>query len=242
MTTNTRYLLKEIRRRHSDEFTLAIDHFEITAGETVCLVGPTGAGKTTLLRLLTGVDRVDQGCLQYDEISWAQGVGNRDAIRSIALVPQRPIVLARSVRENVAYGLRLRGIDPQERVDAALEQLGLEQLASRPAQALSGGQTQLVALARALVLEPRVLLLDEPTANLDPGSVGRIETVLNQLRADRHTTIVWATHNLGQVQRIADRVCLLLQGEIVESAPVDKFFRGPRDPRTASFTQGRMVY
>ncbi len=86
---------------------------------------------------------------------------------------------------------------------------------------MSGGQIQLVALARALVLEPKVLLLDEPTANLDPAYVRLIEEVLGEVRAERKTTLVWATHNLGQVQRVADRVCLLLDGQVVESAPVD---------------------
>jgi len=241
MTAPNQYSLEGIRRQHGDGFTLSIDYFEIARGESLCLVGPTGAGKTTFLRILTGVDHIDMGVLQFEGLPWPRGVGALGAIRSITLVPQRPIILSRSVQANVEYGLRLRGITPQDRVARVLRRLGLERLAGRPGGSLSGGQTQLVALARALVLEPKVLLLDEPTANLDPSYVRLIEEVLGEVRSERKTTLIWATHNLGQVQRVADRACLLLNGQVVESAPVDDFFHRPRDLRTATFVQGKMV-
>ncbi|MDP1796803.1 MAG: ATP-binding cassette domain-containing protein, partial [Planctomycetaceae bacterium] len=111
----------------------------------------------------------------------------------------------------------------------------------QPGRTLSGGERQLVALARALVLQPLVLLLDEPTANIDPTYVGLIEDVLQELRVGRSTTIVCATHNLHQARRIADRASLILNGDIVESGLVDDFFQRPHDPRTAAFVQGKMV-
>jgi tungstate transport system ATP-binding protein len=127
-------------------------------------------------------------------------------------------------------------------VQAVLDRLGLGPLAARPARTLSGGETQLVALARALVLEPEVLLLDEPTAHLDPARVARAEDVIRAAHRGRGTTIVWATHNLFQARRLAERVAFLLDGRLVEAAPVEPFFTAPQDPRTAAFVRGEMVY
>jgi tungstate transport system ATP-binding protein len=128
------------------------------------------------------------------------------------------------------------------RVAAMLERLGLAALASRSVQALSGGEAQLVALARALVLLPDVLLLDEPTAHLDPARVALVEGTIRADHAQRGTTVVWATHNLFQARRAADRVALLLEGRLVEVAATEEFFTAPRDPRTAAFVRGEMVY
>jgi tungstate transport system ATP-binding protein len=127
-------------------------------------------------------------------------------------------------------------------VNRALQRFGLERHANASAKRLSGGQIQLVALARAMILEPKVLLLDEPTAHLDPALVALIEDVISEIRSRSMTTLVWATHNLSQARRLADRVCFLLNGRIVETAPIEDFFRLPTDPRAAAFVQGRMVY
>ncbi|MCH8147419.1 MAG: ATP-binding cassette domain-containing protein, partial [Planctomycetes bacterium] len=107
---------------------------------------------------------------------------------------------------------------------------------------LSGGQTQLVCLARALVASPDVLLLDEPTANLDPAHVALVEETIREVQRQRGLTVVWATHNLFQVRRVADRVALMLDGQLVEVAATEPFFESPKDSRTADFVQGKMVY
>jgi tungstate transport system ATP-binding protein len=147
------------------------------------------------------------------------------------------------VRLNVEYGLRLRGCrDATRKVDEVLDRLGLTKIAPQSAQTLSGGQVQLVALARALVIEPDVLLLDEPTAHLDPAHVARVEGMIHQIQEESQTTIVWATHNLFQTRRVAARTALLLNGQLVEVAPTEEFFTNPSDLRTADFVHGRMVY
>jgi tungstate transport system ATP-binding protein len=161
----------------------------------------------------------------------------------MTLVHQRPVLLTGTVRLNVEYGLRLRGSrDRARKVDGILDRLGLTRIASQSSQTLSGGQTQLVALARALVIEPDVLLLDEPTAHLDPAHVALVEKTIRHFQQKHHMTTVWATHNLFQARRVAGRTALLLNGQLVEVAATEKFFTDLSDPRTADFVQGRMVY
>jgi tungstate transport system ATP-binding protein len=162
--------------------------------------------------------------------------------REVTTVFQRPVMLAGSVRDNVAFGLRLRGQGAAGQVDAALARVGLTALAGAPAGALSGGEAQRTALARALVVQPRVLLLDEPTANLDPYNVGLIEALVREENRERGTTVVVVTHNVFQARRLAHRAALLLAGQLVEAAPVEQFFAAPQDPRTGAFVRGEMVY
>jgi len=164
-------------------------------------------------------------------------------LREVTTVFQRAVLLNRSVWANVAYGLRLRGErDGRELIQSALEQVGLASFARRKAGSLSGGEAQRVALARAIVLRPQVLLLDEPTANLDPYNVGQIETIIRELNRRDGTTIVLVTHNTFQARRLATRAALLLGGAIVEVAEAERFFTAPADPRTAAFVSGEYVY
>ncbi len=139
--------------------------------------------------------------------------------------------------------LRIRGQrDTQAAIERVLARVSLTHLADAPAHTLSGGELQRVALARALVVEPRVLLLDEPTANLDPANVRLIETLIREQHEQYGTTIVLVTHNVFQAQRLATRVALILDGELVEVAPAAAFFDSPQDPRTAAFVSGDLVY
>jgi tungstate transport system ATP-binding protein len=216
---------------------------EVQTGEVLCVVGPTGAGKSTLLRLLAGLEAPSAGCLHFQGHRREGGGWPLEVQRRVTLVFQRPLLLAGTVRRNVEYGPRLRGRGwPRARVDAALDRLALLPLAGRPVRALSGGEAQLVALARALVLEPEALLLDEPTAHLDPARVALVETVIRESHARRAGAVVWATHNLFQARRVARRVAFLLDGRLVETAPAEEFFTTPRDPRSAAFVRGEMVY
>jgi tungstate transport system ATP-binding protein len=243
MSGDALYRLEGLRHGYGGAPVLRIDGLEVAAGETLCLVGPTGAGKSTLLRLLAGLERPAGGRLCFA----GHRLDERDLPlqdqRRITLVFQRPLLLTGTVRANVEYGLRLRGQGRQaDRVQATLNNLGLHGLADRDARTLSGGETQLVALARALVLEPEVLLLDEPTAHLDPARVVLVEDAVRVFRSRQAATVVWATHNLFQARRAAHRLALLLDGRLVEAAPTEAFFGAPRDPRTAAFVRGDMVY
>jgi tungstate transport system ATP-binding protein len=234
-----------LERRLNEGFRLSIPTLEITAGETLAIVGPTGSGKSTLLKLLAGIAVPDRGTITIDGAPLTVAADNDALRRRIAWMPQTPLMQRGSLRYNVEYGLRLRDGDRAAhapRVDAMLARLNLTPLAAQSARSLSGGQTQLAALARALVIEPELLLVDEPTANLDPARTAIVEETLRATAAAGRTTIVWATHNLFQARRTADRVCLLLDGAPVELAATEEFFTHPRDPRTADFTAGKMIY
>jgi tungstate transport system ATP-binding protein len=233
-----------VEKAYDGRSVLQVEQLAIPEGEIFALVGPSGAGKSTLLRLLNFLEPPSRGAVIYRGRSFNTTSTIPVAVRRrVTTVFQRPILLQRSVWDNVAYGLRLRGrARRQERIESALEQVGLAHLAHQNARTLSGGEAQRVALARAMVLEPDVLLLDEPTANLDPYNVGLIEEIVCNLNEKAGTTLVLVTHNIFQARRLAHRVALLLEGEVVEVAPVERFFESPEDERTAAFVQGDMVY
>ncbi len=235
------YRLEGLAQEYEGRRVLHIDRLEVLRGEVLGLVGPSGAGKSTLLRLLNFLETPTAGSLEFDG-QRIVGSAPLRLVRRVTTVFQRPMLLNRPVRDNVAYGLRLRGLPADGRVDAALERVGLTALARAAAHKLSGGEMQRVALARALVLAPDVLLLDEPTANLDPYNVGLIEAIVREQNAQHGTTVVMVTHNVFQAQRLATRAGLLLEGRLVELAPAAQFFGAPNDPRTRAFLSGELPY
>jgi tungstate transport system ATP-binding protein len=235
------YRLSGVAQDYGARRVLDIDRLEIERGEILGLVGPSGAGKSTLLRLLNFLEPPSAGTVEFD----GQPVPAEpplSLVRRVTTVFQRPALLRRPVRDNVAYGLRVRGLSPDGRVDSAIERVGLTALARAYPRTLSGGEMQRVALARALVIDPDVLLLDEPTANLDPYNVGLIEAIVREQNAARNTTIVMVTHNVFQARRMAGRIGLLLEGQLVELAPARQFFDSPTDPRTRAFLSGDVPY
>lgn len=233
------YQLRDLQHRYGDRLVLDLPSLEIQRGEILSIVGPSGSGKSTLLRLLQFLEQPTAGSITFDGTL----IDRRPALeirRRVATVFQRPLLLDRSVWENVAFGLQIRRAQQiDQKVNFALDRVGLLPYAHTKARTLSGGEAQRVALARAIVIQPDVLLLDEPTANLDPYNVGLIE---NLIRDHDHLTIVLVTHNIFQAKRLADRVGLLLTGKLIELAPTDQFFNVPSDPRTRSFINGEMVY
>jgi tungstate transport system ATP-binding protein len=243
MINHPAYCLQQVSKRHSESFVLRVDQLDIAAGEVFCLPGPTGAGKSTLLRLLSGIEPPTSGSVIFDGRPLEGPMTPLSALRRIVMVHQQPLLLTGTVRFNVEYGLRLRGLRASScKVEEVLEHLGLAKLAGQSARTLSGGQVQLVALARALVLEPDVLLLDEPTGHLDPARVALMEETILEAQGRRKMTVVWATHNLFQARRVGNKVGLLLNGSLIEVAPTRQFFENPTDERTAQFVQGKIVY
>ena len=202
----------------------------INAGERLALVGSNGSGKSTLLRTLHGLIAPDEGRLQ------------QEARLRQAMLFQRPYMLRASVLQNVALSLWLRGVawkPAKAQALQALERVGLAELAGRHAKALSGGQQQRVALARAWAFKPQVLLLDEPTSSLDPAAKRDVERLMAEFAGDG-MTLIFSSHNLGQVKRLASRVLYLEQGQLVADLPKARFFNGPLPPAAANFLKGEL--
>lgn len=239
------YTLEAVEQIYGARTVLRIPSLTIQPGEILTLIGPSGSGKSTLLRLLALLEPPTRGIVQarLDGCPVTHTNAPITDRRKVAMVFQGPALLSRSVRANVAYGLQLRGQqDTQSRIDETLRRVAMLPLANAHPRTLSGGEVQRVALARTLVVQPSVLLLDEPTANLDPANGHLIENLIREQSDQHQTTIILATHNLFQARRLATRVGLLLDGELVEIAPAETFFTSPQDARTAAFISGETVY
>lgn len=238
--------LRDVTRRYGERTVLDVPELTLMGDRVYAIVGPSGAGKTTLLRILNLLDPPDSGQVRFMGQETAGNERRRlEMMRTMCMVFQKPYMFRTTVFNNVAYGLRLRSLTPAEirsRVMEALEFVGMQDFAHHPATRLSGGEGQRVAVARALAIRPQVLLLDEPTANLDPANVAHIERIVRQ-GADRYgTSVLLVTHNLFQAKRIADETLLMVDGRIIEHQPTADFFAHPRDARTQAFLTGTMVY
>ena len=219
---------------------LDVEHLEIAQGELFVILGPTGAGKSTLLRLLHFIEFPTAGEIQLGGKTRSAPL-EIDELRQISMLFQRPEMLTGTLKQNVVFPLKLRGIQDESKTNHILAALDLEHLMDAQASTLSGGELQRVALARALVTEPKIFLLDEPTANLDPYHVDLIEKLLFQYHSSGNT-LVMVTHNIFQAKRIADRVGLMLGGQIVAVSDVKNFFENIEDPRVSAFLKGELVY
>jgi tungstate transport system ATP-binding protein len=239
--TDSAYELRGIVRTYDGRPVLRVATLDIREGEILAIIGPNGAGKSTLLRLLNFLEPPDRGGIRY----FGQQIDHPPSLelrRQVTMVFQRPVLISGSVRDNLVYPLRIRGMLSRDRIEDLLDRFNLRGMASESSRNLSGGEYQRVALARALAASPRVLLLDEPTANLDPHNVGMIEAIVQSVRAAGRPTPVLVTHNIFQAKRLADRVAMLLDGDFIEVGPAEHFFDAPKDPRTAAFVRGEMVY
>jgi len=208
----------------------------LAAGAPTVLVGPNGAGKTTLLRVAMGLLPPSRG-----RVAWG-GLPDASAARR-AIVFQRPVMLRRSAAGNIRYALKAAGVPRgtrTARADELLALVGLTGVADRPARRLSGGEQQRLALARALAKDPLALLLDEPTASLDPAATKAIEDVIRAAAA-RGVKVLMATHDLGEARRLAGDVALLHRGRVVEHADAATFFGNPATPEARRFIAGELL-
>lgn len=238
------FKLTGITKSYNGRRVLNIPDLEVYRGEIFAVVGPSGAGKSTLLRLLNFIENPTTGTIYFRNHTF--GVNDEvplDVVRRVTTVFQHPVLLNRSVLSNVLYGLKIRRV--RARAELALEALGkvgLQHLSRQSARTLSGGEAQRVALARAMVLTPEAILLDEPTANLDPYNVQVFENTIRSMNDELDTTLVLVTHNIFQARRLAHRVSLMINGDIIEIADTETFFSNPQDARTQAFVNGEMIY
>jgi len=220
--------LQEIVKRYGQ--ILALDHvnLEIEEGETLAILGPNGAGKTTLLKIIAGIENPTSGEIYYKDERMSEKYSSFIR-RRCTMVFQKTTVFNTTVYNNAAYGLKIRGLPRNEierKVRDALRLVKLEGYEKRHAKKLSGGEQQRLSLARALVLEPELLLLDEPTANLDPESTSIIEEAIRHVNR-MGTTIITATHNVFQIGEIAKKAALMQKGRIIEIGSMDEIFKSP---------------
>ena len=234
------YRLENIIRRHGDRTVLQIEKLDIEPEQIYTLIGPNGAGKTSLLQILAFLDQPSSGRIHFldKEVIFDQThlYGLR---RQVVLLDQTPIMFTGSVRRNVEFGLRVRKVAGKlrrQRIEEALELVGMERFIDYDAQGLSGGETKRVALARALVLRPEVLLCDEPTANVDTENQEIILKIIEKINREYKASIIFSTHFLAQGQRLAHQTLLLQNGALSDVASENIYRVTVIDRREDTFT------
>jgi len=210
----------------------------ISEGPNTMVLGPNGAGKSIFLRVCHGLLKPTEG-----QVEWTGK--EKDANNpNQAMVFQKPIMLQRTAEANLAYGLKLRKATKdviKQRVSQVLQRVGLTEAAKQLATSLSAGEQQRLALGRAWVLEPDVLFLDEPTANLDPGSTAEVEIIIQEIKKSG-TKIVMTTHDLGQARRLGGDIIFLYGGTLKEHSPAEKFFDSPKTKEARAFLNGEILW
>jgi tungstate transport system ATP-binding protein len=232
--------LKNVRKSYGSIKALEDINLEVVGGKTITLIGTNGAGKTTLLRVIAGLEERDKGNILID----GKDINGKKLRQIATLVFQKTVMFNRSVYGNLAYGLKIRGkkdAEIKEEIARELHTVGLRNFEKRKARKTSGGEQQRIALARAFLLNPRILLLDEPTANLDPNNAIMIERAITS-RKKGDEIIIMATHNLAQAKRLADEIIHIHNGRIVERSGPAEFFNNPRSEITRKFINGDLEY
>jgi tungstate transport system ATP-binding protein len=246
MTELKAITISNLTKTYNKKEVLNIEEFSVCQGCITGIVGPSGAGKSTLLRILNMLEPATTGEVQYFGENFPSSSPEKLALqRRMTMVFQEPTLLDMSVYDNIAFGLRARHMDKKEtsqRVSAVLKTIGMTDLSRQRAKTLSGGEAQRVAFARALVLRPEILFLDEPTANLDPANVELLESLITGLNRETGTTILMVTHNLFQAQRVAHHTAFFNQGVLVEAGETSQLFNSPQKWETQAFVQGKMIY
>jgi len=236
-----RLRLEKVDKTYGKIKALDLVTLEVEAGQIVAILGMNGSGKTTLLRILAGLEDPSEG----DILLNSRKMTSQELRQISTLVFQSTVMFNTSVYGNVSYGLAIRGFEKEEikkRVTDVLSSVGLANFQRRRAKELSGGEQQRVALARAFVLKPEFLLLDEPTANLDPTNAIILENTIKKIEKESECTIILATHNLHQAKRLADRIVHIHYGRILEHASPQDFFTHPSNEITRRFINGELQF
>jgi len=233
---------REVCKRYGNKEILHEASLYAKKGDVLGIIGPNGAGKSTLLRMINLIEKPFSGKIIFRGRDAGTLTGDQllGARRRIGAVLQNPVLFRGSVEYNVGYGLWLRGIEDNRAVTDALNKVGLAGFEERRVQELSGGECQRVALARAIAFKPDLLLLDEPTANIDNKNAELIENAI--LEAGKKTAVMVSTHNLFQARRIADRTAFMDCGRILECKKTKVLFEDPDNPRTRRFVSGEVVF
>jgi putative ABC transport system ATP-binding protein len=212
--------------------------WQVGSGQITVLLGPTGSGKTSLLRLLNRLQEATSGEIRY----MGEPIGEKniqDLRREVGMVLQQPFLFEGTVLDNMLYGSRLHGLDVDAAWLAGLAGIDADMLA-QDSSTLSVGQSQKVSIARAVAVNPRVLLLDEPTSGLDPTATFQIEEMLTGLVDKLSLTCVFVTHHIEQARRLGQRGILLIDGAVVEEGDMEGMLSSPADERTRKFIRGEL--
>ena len=226
--------ISNLRKSYDGRQVLDVKEGRVRSGSRTAIVGPNGAGKSTLLKIIAGLESPDEGTVLYNG-------NNQFPQMDVTLVFQKPYLISSTVEKNIAYPMKLRGFSPEQiekRITELTEELNLSGFRKQKSWKLSGGETQKVALARALSFRPKLLLLDEPTANIDPYTTSEIERMLLSIT---DTTIIMVTHNLAQAKRVCDDIIMLHEGQIVETGRAAEVLTAPKSEKARRFIEGELL-
>ena len=234
-------ILENIIREYKERRVLEIPHGKILAGSRTAIVGSNGAGKSTLLNIIAGLDTQYNGSVFYG----IERKSFEEVSRQITMVFQKPYLISTTVEKNISFPMKIRGFSDEvqeERVSSLCEELNITHLRKQKSWKLSGGEIQKVALGRAIGFGPDLLILDEPTANIDPATTNEIERMLFKINQEEGTTILFVTHNLVQAKRVCDQMMFLHEGRLIEEGPLHQVLNKPERELTRRFIAGELLY
>jgi tungstate transport system ATP-binding protein len=217
---NILFELKDLKKSFGKRLILDIPSLQFEKGKIYAIIGPNGSGKTTILKMMNTLEKPTSGNILYKGKDLFHSHNSAPIQKEMTLIMQNPYLFNMTVYKNVAYGLRIRGVDRKtikKRVEETLELVGLSHLKERRAHSLSGGEAQRVAIARGLIIEPEVLLLDEPTANVDQLNIGLIEELILRIHEEKATSIIMTTHNQPQAHLLADKVLSIINNRLTDN-------------------------
>ena len=250
MSEQAKFSVKGLDLYYGDFHALKDVNLDINAKEITAFIGPSGCGKSTFLKTLNRMNDLVEGCkitgdVRLDGENIYSGMDVSQLRKRVGMVFQKPNPVPMSIYDNIAYGPRTHGIHNKAKLNEIVE-TSLRQAAiwdevkdrlNKSALGMSGGQQQRLCIARALAVQPEVILMDEPTSALDPISTSKIEDLVIELKKDY--TIIMVTHNMQQATRVSDKTVFFLLGEIIESGDTEKLFSVPTDKRTEDYITGR---